>query len=83
MAFSSNFVQMMLDAGFLSEELKQENASLKDDLMIDSTELVEIAMVIESKYQINVDVEELKSLETLKDLSAFIEKRISMEKECN
>ncbi|MED3994636.1 MULTISPECIES: acyl carrier protein [Bacillaceae] len=65
--------EIMLQIGFETLDLN-EQFSLIDDLGIDSTELVELAFHIKKKFDITLTLEELKTLNTLKDLYQVVER---------
>ncbi len=64
--------EIMLQIGFEAPDLN-EQFSLINDLGIDSTELVELAFHIKEKLDITLTLEELKALNTLKDLYQIVE----------
>jgi len=65
---------------FFIEELEVEEskltdgAKLKDDLRIDSLEIVDVAVMLEQHFGIKVKPDDLRGLVTLNDLYGFIEK---------
>ena len=51
------------------------NTSLKDDLLADSLDIVEIIMQIEEQFGIEVDDEDALQFNTLADVVNYIEKK--------
>jgi acyl carrier protein len=51
-----------------------DSARLRDDLGVDSTELVEIAVAIERSTTVKIDTDEILGLKTLGDLVAYVDK---------
>jgi len=68
---------------FLIEELEIEpdqiknDASLKDDLNIESLDLVDILVLIEKEFRVKADADELVKVISVEELYNFIEKRIN------
>jgi acyl carrier protein len=68
--------------GFLIDEFEIEegaldlDAHLVDDLGIESLDFVDIVVTIEKEFGFKVKREEFTEVRTLKDLYAYIEKRI-------
>lgn len=50
-------------------------ASLKDDLGVDSLDSVEIVLELENKFDIKIEDEELETMVTVADIVALIEKK--------
>lgn len=50
-------------------------ASLKDDLGIDSLDSVEIVLELENKFDIKIEDEEAESMTTVADIISLIEKK--------
>jgi acyl carrier protein len=55
----------------------QEDASLEDDLGIDSLDFVEIIMEVEKKFKIKISDEESEKLRTVKNITRLIKQKIS------
>lgn len=49
-----------------------EDTSFKDDLGVDSLDLLELVMAIEEEYDIELDPEELEGIQTVGDAMSFI-----------
>lgn len=62
--------------GFESKEIDLRS-SLKNDLMADSLDIVEIAIALEEKYQIDIHDETLEKIKTVGDFISVAEHLIS------
>lgn len=51
-----------------------EETSFKDDLGVDSLDLLELVMAFEEEYSIELDPEELEGIQTVGDIVEFIKK---------
>ena len=51
-----------------------EDTSFKDDLGVDSLDLLELVMAFEEEYSIELDPEELEGILTVGDVMEFIKK---------
>ncbi len=51
-----------------------EETSFKDDLGVDSLDLLELVMAFEEEYSIELDPEELEGIVTVGDVMEFIKK---------
>ncbi|MBR5897366.1 MAG: acyl carrier protein [Lachnospiraceae bacterium] len=51
-----------------------EDTSFKDDLGVDSLDLLELVMAFEEEYSIELDPEELEGIQTVGDVMEFIKK---------
>ncbi len=60
--------KVLVDAINVDESLIKPEASLKDDLGIDSLAAVELAMELESEFGIRIEDEELEGLKTVQDI---------------
>lgn len=56
----------------IGTELLTEKASFKDDLDVDSLDLIELQMEIEKKYSLNMPEEVAENLKTVGSLIAFV-----------
>jgi acyl carrier protein len=68
----STLLDLFREAGFDPSELADETR-LREDLGIDSTELVEIAVAIERRVPISIDGEELVALDTFGEVVELVE----------
>ncbi len=60
--------KVLVDAINVDESLIKPEASLKDDLGIDSLAAVELAMELESEFGVRIEDEELEGLKTVQDI---------------
>ncbi|MCQ2306754.1 MAG: phosphopantetheine-binding protein [Bacteroidia bacterium] len=60
----------------LEEELLKPEATLKDDLKIDSLDYVDIAVMIENTFGFKIKPEDMKEVITLDDFYKFIENKL-------
>lgn len=51
-----------------------EDTSFKDDLGVDSLDLLELVMAFEEEYNVELDPEELEKIQTVGDVVEFIKK---------
>lgn len=62
-------------------EIEEENikpeASLKDDLGIDSLDFVDIVVIVEKKFGFKINPEEMAGVKTLKDFCDYIESKVA------
>lgn len=61
----------------IDEEKISDDAKLKDDLGIDSLDLVDIVVIVEKNFGFKIRPEEMKDVKTLKDFCDYIEKNVS------
>lgn len=57
----------------LSESVVTEQASLKDDLHLDSFDLAELGMELEDVFTVTISDEELIAFHTVRDIVTFME----------
>ena len=60
--------KVLVDAINVDESLIKPEASLKDDLGIDSLAAVELGMELESEFGVRIEDEELEGLKTVQDI---------------
>ena len=65
--------KVLVDAINVDEELVTPEANLKDDLGIDSLSAVELALELETEFDIRIEDEELAKLETVQDIMDIVE----------
>jgi acyl carrier protein len=65
-------LSLLQELGFEPSELT-DDARFREDLSIDSTELVEISVAVEQKMLVPIDSETLWSLSTVGDLVELVE----------
>ena len=61
--------QLNIDDAVITEE-----TSLKDDLGVDSLDLLELVMAFEEEYNIELNPEELEGIQTVGDVMDYIKK---------
>lgn len=61
----------------IDEEKISDDAKLKDDLGIDSLDLVDIVVIVEKNFSFKIKPDEMKEVKTLKDFCDYIEKNVS------
>ncbi|MGL5540513.1 MAG: acyl carrier protein [Erysipelotrichaceae bacterium] len=65
--------EVLVDTVNADEELISMEASLKEDLGIDSLAAVELVLELESTFDIRVEDNELMTLKTVKDIVTLVE----------
>ena len=68
----SMLLDLFREAGFDPSDLADETR-LREDLGVDSTELVEIAVAIERRLPVRVDGEALVALDTFGEIVGFVD----------
>ncbi len=58
------------------EELNKD-ASLTDDLGIDSLEIFEIVMSLEEEFDIEIPNEDIENIKTVEEISRYVESKIN------
>ncbi len=66
---------VLVDAIHVDEALVTLEANLKDDLNIDSLAAVELALELESEFDVRIEDEELAKLETVADVVEIVTKK--------
>ncbi len=64
--------EFLIDEFELEEELLSPDALMKDDLDIESLDFVDIAVVIEQKFAVKVNSDQISKIIRLDDLYNFI-----------
>jgi acyl carrier protein len=59
----------------IGTELLTNKASFKDDLAVDSLDLIELQMEIEKQYSVNIPEEAAENLKTVGSLIAFVREK--------
>ena len=62
----------------IEQDLLRPEASLKDDLEIDSLDLVDVVVLVNDEFGFRPAPEQMKQLKTLQDFYDFIEKSINV-----
>lgn len=69
--------EAMVDTLRVDEEKIVLEASLADDLGIDSLDAVELAMALEEEFGIKLSDDELQAMKTVKDIVNSVEKHLA------
>ncbi len=69
--------QVLINALNIDEALITPQATLSDDLMIDSLSAVELALELESTFDIRIEDEELAKLKTVQDILDLVANKLS------
>lgn len=69
--------EVMIDSLGCDEEKITMEASLADDLNIDSLDAVELVMALEEEFGIKIPDEELSTMKTVKDIDSCIMKYLA------
>lgn len=69
--------KVLVDAIHVDGDLVTLEANLKDDLNIDSLAAVELALELESEFDVRIEDEELAKLETVSDVVNIINEKIN------
>ena len=64
--------KVLVDAINVDESLVKPEASLKDDLGIDSLAAVELSLELETEFDVRIEDEELANLKTVQDIIDLI-----------
>jgi acyl carrier protein len=59
----------------IGTDLLTDNASFKDDLAVDSLDLIELQMEVEKQYSLNMAEEEAENLKTVGGLIAYVKEK--------
>lgn len=70
--------QVLVDAIHVDEEAINLNANLKDDLNIDSLAAVELALELETEFDIRIEDEELAKLVTVNDVVEILNQKTTL-----
>lgn len=69
--------RVLVDVIHVDEAIVSLEASLKEDLDIDSLAAVELALELESVFGVRIEDEELAKLETVGDVVNILEKKLN------
>lgn len=69
--------EIMIETVNCDEEKLTLEASLKDDLGIDSLDAMELSMALEEAYDITIEEEDLQGFVTVKDIVDYIESHVA------
>jgi len=67
----------LIDEFEIEPEQIKEDATLKDELDIESLDLVDIIVMIEKKFGFKIKPEEIVNVQTVQELYDFIEQRVN------
>jgi acyl carrier protein len=68
--------QILAEDFEIEPDLLRPEASLRDDLDLDSLDGVDLVVAIEKKFSLRIDEEEARSIRTLQDIHDSIERRL-------
>lgn len=68
--------ELLVNALDLAEESISPDALLEDDLNIDSLDVIELSIEIESEFDIVIEDREVETIKTVKDLCDVIENKL-------
>ena len=69
--------EFMIEDLEIEEEKISKDASLKDDLGIDSLDFVDIVVIVEKKFGLKIKPEEMAGVKTLGDFCDYIESKVA------
>lgn len=69
--------RVLVDSIHVEEAAVSLEASLKDDLSIDSLAAVELALELESEFGVRIEDDELTKLETVKDVVDILNRKMN------
>jgi acyl carrier protein len=69
--------EFMIEDLEIEEEKISKDASLKDDLGIDSLDFVDIVVIVEKKFGFKIKPEEMAGVKTLGDFCDYIESKVA------
>lgn len=72
--------ELLIACANIDEEKIKPSATLKEDLGFDSLYAVEMALELETAFEIKIETEELKSLTTVQDVCDLVEKKLKEKK---
>ena len=68
-------VDLIADTLEIDKEALTDDTDLARDLNVESIDLVDLVTAFEDKYDFEIPDQELKNLQTMGDIVAFVEKR--------
>ena len=66
----------LIDEFEIEEDLIHDGARLKEDLGIDSLDLVDIVVIVQKVFGFKINLEEMKTVATLREFCDYIEKKV-------
>jgi len=67
---------LLVNVTDLDEEMITPGAILEEDLMIDSLDVIELSIEIESEFDIVIEDREVELIKTVQDLCDIIERKV-------
>jgi acyl carrier protein len=74
-AIAAEVRRLIHDKLRIGTELLTDKAGFKDDLSVDSLDLIELQMEIEKQYSLNMPEEEAEKLKTVGGLIAYVKEK--------
>ena len=69
----------LVDEFEIDEDKIKGDAILKDDLNIDSLDLVDLVVVVKKVFGFKIQLEEMKAVKTLNDFYDYIERKLAQQ----
>lgn len=69
----------LIDEFEIDESKISDDAKLKDDLGIDSLDIVDLVVIVDREFGFKIKLEDLKKMKTLKDFCDYIESKCGSE----
>lgn len=66
----------LIDEFEIEEEKINDEARLKEDLGIDSLDIVDIVVIVQKTFGFKINIKEMKEVKTLNDFYDYIEKNV-------
>lgn len=71
--------KFLVDEFEIDEDKIKGEAILKDDLNIDSLDLVDLVVVVKKVFGFKIQLEEMKAVKTLNDFYDYIERKLAQQ----
>ncbi len=71
--------KFLVDEFEIDENKIKGDAILKDDLNIDSLDLVDLVVVVKKVFGFKIQLEEMKAVKTLNDFYDYIERKLAQQ----
>lgn len=71
--------KFLVDEFEIDEDKIKGGAILKDDLNIDSLDLVDLVVVVKKVFGFKIQLEEMKAVKTLNDFYDYIERKLAQQ----
>lgn len=69
--------EIVLKQDYIDEDAMNEKASLKDDLFLDSLDIVEVIMDVERAFDISLSDKESARIKTLGDIYDIVKEKVN------